>query len=206
MEYADINIMIIEDEAIVAMDLESRLKKMGYQVAGIYGNSDKAINYLKVHTPDLVLCDINIDGAHDGIDVANYIRSKKAIPIIFVTALSDRPTLERAKKALPYGYIVKPYEDVDLISAIEMAMYKYQIELDQLSITIEKLGPLLLDPLSNREFEILQDIIKGMDNDQISEARYISINTTKFHVSNIFRKMNVSNRAALLHKILTLFT
>ena len=114
--------------------------------------------------------------------------------------------MERAKKALPYGYIVKPYEDVDLISAIEMAMYKYQIELDQLSITTEKLEPLLSDPLSNREFEILQDIIKGLDNDQISETRYISINTTKFHVSNVFRKMNVSNRAALLHKILTLFT
>ena len=85
-------------------------------------------------------------------------------------------------------------------------MYKYQIELDQLSITTEKLEPLLSDPLSNREFEILQDIIKGLDNDQISETRYISINTTKFHVSNVFRKMNVSNRAALLHKILTLFT
>jgi len=101
---------------------------------------------------------------------------------------------------------VKPYEDSDLVSAIEMAMYKHKVELDQLTITQEKLRPLLSDPLSKREFELLQDIIKGMNNTQICETRYISINTTKYHVSNIFRKMGVSSRAEALQKILTLFT
>ena len=139
----DISIMIIEDEAIVAMDLESRLRKMGYAVSGIYGDSDNAINYLSIHTPDLILCDINIHGELDGIAVASYVRENKKVPLIFVTALSDRGTLERAKKALPYGYIVKPYEDSDLISAIEMARYKHQVELDQLMITREKLISLM---------------------------------------------------------------
>ncbi len=202
----DINIMIIEDEAIVAMDLEQRLKKMGYGVAAVHADSDKAIKYLSIHTPDLILCDINIRGQNDGISVALHVREKKRVPLIFVTALSDRGTLERAKKALPYGYIVKPYEDSDLVSAIEMAMYKHKVELDQLTITQEKLRPLLSDPLSKREFELLQDIIKGMNNTQICETRYISINTTKYHVSNIFRKMGVSSRAEALQKILTLFT
>ena len=128
------------------------------------------------------------------------------MPLIFVTALSDRGTLERAKKALPYGYIVKPYEDSDLISAIEMARYKHQVELDQLMITREKLISLISEPLSKREFELLQDIVKGMSNTQICETRYISINTTKYHVSNIFRKMNVKSRAEALQKLLSLFT
>lgn len=198
--------MIIEDEAIVAMDLESRLRKMGYAVSGIYGDSDNAINYLSIHTPDLILCDINIHGELDGIAVASYVRENKKVPLIFVTALSDRGTLERAKKALPYGYIVKPYEDSDLISAIEMARYKHQVELDQLMITREKLISLISEPLSKREFELLQDIVKGMSNTQICETRYISINTTKYHVSNIFRKMNVKSRAEALQKLLSLFT
>ena len=202
----DINIMIIEDEAVVAMDLESRLKKLGYGVAGIYGDSDKAINYLEVHTPGLILCDINIRGEQDGITVATYVRKHKRVPLVFVTALSDRGTLERAKKALPYGYIVKPYEDSDLLSAIEMALYKHQVELEQITLTRDKLEPLLTEPLSNREFELLQDIVKGMSNTEICEARYISINTTKYHVSNIFRKMDVNSRAEALQKILTLFT
>ena len=202
----DISIMIIEDEAIVAMDLESRLRKMGYAVSGIYGDSDNAINYLSIHTPDLILCDINIHGELDGIAVASYVRENKKVPLIFVTALSDRGTLERAKKALPYGYIVKPYEDSDLISAIEMARYKHQVELDQLMITREKLISLISEPLSKREFELLQDIVKGMSNTQICETRYISINTTKYHVSNIFRKMNVKSRAEALQKLLSLFT
>lgn len=202
----DINIMIIEDEAVVAMDLESRLKKSGYSVAGIYGDSEKALNFLEIHTPGLILCDINIRGQQSGIDIAMYVREHKRVPLIFVTALSDKVTLGQAKKALPYGYIVKPYEDSDLISAIEMAMYKHQVELDQLAITRETLAPLLTEPLSNREFELLQDILKGMSNSEIVKVRYISINTTKYHVRNIFRKMGVRSRVEVFQRILTLFT
>ena len=205
-QLTDINIMIIEDEVVVAMDLESRLKKLGYNVVGIYGDSEKALNYIDVHTPDLILCDINIRGKKSGIDIAMHVRKHKRVPLIFVTALSDKATLDQAKKALPYGYIVKPYEDNDLSSAIEMARYKHQVELDQLVITHEKLAPLVAEPLSKREFELLQDIIKGMNNTQICETRYISINTTKYHVSNIFRKMNVGSRAEALQKLLSLFT
>jgi len=138
----DIDIMIIEDEAIVAMDLESRLKKLGYKVAGIYGDSDKALNFLEVHTPGLILCDINIRGDKDGIEVATIVKTNK--PLIFVTALPDRTTLDQARKALPYGYIVKPYEDSDLLSAIEMALYKHHVELEQIALTRESLGRSLL--------------------------------------------------------------
>ncbi len=205
-QYRDINIMIIEDEALVAMDIESRLIKMGFGIAGVYGDSDKALAFLEIHHPDLILCDINISGPKDGIDIAMHVHHHKHIPLIFVTALSDRSTLERAKKALPYGYIVKPFEDTDLESALEMALYKHQVELDKLTITEETIDSLVMEPLSKREFELLKDIISGMSNQQISDARYISMNTTKFHVSNIFKKMNVNSRAQVLQKILSLYT
>jgi len=120
---SNISILIVEDEVIVAMDIARRVKKLGYEVADIKHHSDHAINYLEVHTPDLILCDINIKGTKDGIAVATFNQSHKKVPLIFITALSDRPTLERAKKSLPYGYIVKPFNNRDLLTAIELALY-----------------------------------------------------------------------------------
>jgi len=197
--------MVVEDEALVAMDLEQRLKRLGYGVSGIYGDYEKAINYLEIHTPEIILCDISIRGEKDGIDIAEYVHKHKSIPFIFVTALSDRATLDRAKKTLPYGYIVKPYENSDLVSAIEMALYKHSAEIDQSSMTIEKISSLCNDPISEREYEIVQDILNGLNNAQIAESRFISINTTKFHVSNIFSKMGVKSRTNVFRKILSLY-
>ena len=111
--------LIVEDEAIIAMDIQRRLKTIGYTYSIIKGHSADAINYLSLHDPDLILCDINIHGDLDGIDVAAYVQEHKSIPLIFITALSDKGTLDRAKKTLPYGYIVKPFTDKDLHSAIE---------------------------------------------------------------------------------------
>jgi len=200
------SILIVEDEALVAMDLESRLVKLGYRVTSVFSHSDKAINHLSIHSPDLVLCDININGPGDGIDVAMYVREHKKIPLVFLTALSDKSTLDRAKKALPYGYIVKPFEDDDLKTSIEMALYKYNVEQDKLAVTKDKIAPLVSDELSAREYEVLHDILKGLSNAEIAELRYVSINTIKFHVSNVFRKFEVRSRAELLQKILTLYT
>jgi len=100
---SNISIMIIEDEVIVAMDLEERILKLGYDVAAVRHNSEKALAYLEIHTPELILCDINIKGNKDGIHIAAHVEQHLKIPLVFVTALSDRGTLERAKKTLPYG-------------------------------------------------------------------------------------------------------
>jgi len=86
---SNISIMIIEDEVIVALDLEERIQKLGYDVAAIRHNSEKALAYLEIHTPELILCDINIKGEKDGIDIAGHVNDHLKIPLIFVTALSD---------------------------------------------------------------------------------------------------------------------
>jgi len=198
--------MIIEDEVIVAMDLEDRVKKLGYDVAAIRHNSEKALAYLEIHAPELILCDINIKGQKDGIEIAAYVQEHLNIPLIFVTALSDRGTLERAKKTLPYGYIVKPFSDGDLLSAIELALYKHSMEFEKLTLTIERISTITNAPITEREFEILQDIIEGLTNDQISKSRFISKSTVKYHISNLLEKMGVDNRAKALHKIIKLLT
>ena len=203
---SNVNILIIEDEGVVAHDIARRIRKLGYDVADIKHSSDKAINWLSIHNPDIILCDINIDGPKDGIDVAEYVYNNKRTPLIFVTALSDRTTLERAKKTLPYGYIVKPFDNHDLLTAIELALYKHSIELEKLALTIEKINEITIAPITEREFEILTDMTKGLTNKQIAEDRTISVATVKYHIGRLLEKMDVNNRAGALHKIITLLT
>jgi two-component system, response regulator PdtaR len=203
---SDFTILVLEDEAIMALDIVRRLKLVGYQHTIVKDNSGDALRYLQIHSPDLILCDINIYGDQDGIDVAEYVRDQKSIPLIFVTALSDRSTLDRAKRALPYGYIVKPFNNRDLLTAIELALYKHSVEVEKVKLSIAKVNSLVLSPLSEREYEILEDVIKGSTNDQIAAGRHVSVSTVKFHISNILVKLEVKNRSAAIHKILTLFT
>lgn len=203
---SNISILIIEDEGVVAHDIARRMRKLGYDVAGIKHSSEAAINWLEIHTPDIILCDINIDGPKDGVDVAEYVYNNKRTPLIFVTALSDRGTLERAKKTLPYGYIVKPFDNHDLLTAIELALYKHSVELEKLAITPDKINQITSEPLSEREFEMLQDIVKGLTNQQISESRFISVATVKYHMGKLLEKMGAKNRADSLHRIINLLT
>ncbi|HEY4002070.1 MAG TPA: response regulator [Candidatus Xenobia bacterium] len=124
----DIRILVVEDEAVVAMDLESRLGRLGYQVVGTAGSGEEALDEAARCTPSLILMDVRLGPGIDGIDAALRLNRTMDVPIIFVTAFSDRPTLERAKRAGPYGYILKPFEDRELQTGIEMATSKHQTD------------------------------------------------------------------------------
>lgn len=202
----DFTTLIVEDEAIIALDIQRRLRKMGFSHSVIKNHSDDAINFLSLHNPNLILCDINIHGELDGIDVAAYTLKHKSIPLIFITALSDQGTLDRAKKTLPYGYIVKPFTDKDLNSAIEMALYKHSIDMDRLKLSLEKVNTIATSELSSREYEILEGVLSGQTNAQIAESQFIALSTVKFHISNILTKLDVNNRASISGKILELFS
>ncbi len=203
---SSINIVIIEDEVIIAQDIAGKIRKLGYGVLKILHNSEKAIDFLSFHTPDLVLCDIRIKGPKDGIEVAEIVNQNKKIPFIFLTSLSDRVTLDRAKKTLPYGYIVKPFNERDLLSGIEMALYKHMNEKEALKITKEKIDAICLKPLTKKEYEFLLDVTKGLSNSQLADKHFVSINTVKYHMRNIVSKLQVSNRADAMHKILNILT
>ncbi|MCB1693718.1 MAG: sigma 54-interacting transcriptional regulator [Pseudomonadales bacterium] len=120
-------ILIIEDEALVARELKSRLTGMGYDVVGIaYGI--EGIDLARQTSPDLLLTDIHLKAGQDGIEVAQQIRAERDIPVVFLTAYSDETTVGRAKSVAPYGYIIKPVENRELEIAIEIALYKHNIE------------------------------------------------------------------------------
>jgi len=119
-------ILIVEDERIVGDDIKMIVQRLGYAVSGIAFSGEEAIKKIEKMQPDLVLMDIVLEGEMSGIDAAEIIRSRFNIPVVYLTAYSDKKTLERAKITEPFGYILKPFEDRDLHSTIEMALYKHK--------------------------------------------------------------------------------
>lgn len=122
---AKTKILIVEDENIVAKDLESILQDLGYKVIGIVSNAIDAITMTALHKPNLVLMDIMIKGKTSGIEAAKEIKTKYDIPVVFLTAYADDKTIDNAKDAFPYGYIIKPFKEKELETTIEMAINKY---------------------------------------------------------------------------------
>ncbi|HNR20758.1 MAG TPA: response regulator [Bacteroidia bacterium] len=119
-------ILVVEDESIVAKDIQSTLIRLGYDVPATASSAQSAYNKLEELKPDLVFLDIKLKGDLDGINIAEHIKKTYSIPVIFLTSFIDKATLDRAKLTEPYGYLVKPFNEKDLQSTIEMALYKFQ--------------------------------------------------------------------------------
>ncbi len=121
-------VLIVEDERIIAEDIKSSLISYKYDVTGVVTNGLTALESIRNNQPDLVLMDIKLEGDLDGIETAHLISDKYNLPIVYLTANADDPTLERAKDTKPYGYIVKPYEDNDLNASLQIAFAKYEAD------------------------------------------------------------------------------
>ncbi len=121
-------VLIVEDEGIVAADLETTIQQLGYRVVGTAATGQEAITKAERASPDLVLMDIRLKGPMDGIEAAEQIIARLDIPVTYLTAYADQDTLGRAKLTLPYGYILKPFEEKDIHTAIELALYKHRME------------------------------------------------------------------------------
>ncbi|MBI5946140.1 MAG: EAL domain-containing protein [Chloroflexi bacterium] len=122
------SVLIVEDEQIVSMDIKNNLEHLGYIIAGQADRGEDAVKKAGELRPDLILMDISLKGEMDGIEAASQIRTQFDLPIIFLTAFANQSTLERARQAEPYGYILKPFETHELVIAIEMAVYKHSME------------------------------------------------------------------------------
>lgn len=121
-----INVLVVEDESIVSKDIQHSLKKLGYNVVGAAATGEKALELIKSESPDIVLMDIMLKGNMNGIEVSEVVKKEYNIPIIFLTAYADESTLSKAKVTEPYGYIIKPFKEIDLHTSIEMALYKHK--------------------------------------------------------------------------------
>jgi DNA-binding NarL/FixJ family response regulator len=193
-----LRILIVEDEPIISDDIESTLISNHYDIAGKAYSSTQAVDMLINRYPDLVLLDISIKGDKDGIDIATIIREKYHIPFIYLTSFSDKLTLDRAKLTMPYGYIVKPFKDRDLLTAIELGMYRFSTE-NNISPLIKENVELKFNLLLTKmEYSILLLIWEGKSNKAMGETLFISINTVKTHIKNLYEKFEVGSRNELL--------
>ena len=121
-------ILVVEDEGIVARDLQDTLERLGYAVPAVASSGEEAVEKAAETHPDLVLMDIVLKGAMDGVEAADQIRSHFDIPVVYLTANSDEDILERAKITEPFGYILKPFQDRELHATVAMALHRYKAE------------------------------------------------------------------------------
>ena len=125
---AGLKILVVEDERIVARDLQTILTRLGYAVPVVVASGEEALRAVADHSPDLVLMDIRLSGGMDGIRAAQAIRDSARIPVVYLTAFSDVETLKRARVTEAYGYILKPVDEKDLQGAIEIARYRHLMD------------------------------------------------------------------------------
>jgi PAS domain S-box-containing protein len=127
-------ILIVEDEALIGLDLKTRLSNWGYTVLNHAFSAEKALALIEQNPPDLVLMDIVTQGKMDGIEAADIIRTRWGIPVIFTTAYADMERIKRAKLTYPFGYLIKPYQDRDIEVTIEMALYTSRVDGERIKI------------------------------------------------------------------------
>lgn len=121
-------ILLVEDELLIARHIEQMLKNLGYQVEGVVESGEQALRAAEEKSPDLVLMDIRLKGQLDGIQAATRIWKLYSIPIVYLTAFTDEDTLIKATLAEPFGYLIKPFDEKELLVAIELALYKHQVD------------------------------------------------------------------------------
>jgi diguanylate cyclase (GGDEF)-like protein/PAS domain S-box-containing protein len=121
-------VMLVEDEIIVAMDMQQRIESLGYEVVAHATSGEEAIRLANATQPNLILMDVKIRGTMDGIRTAAKIREYQDVPVIYVTAFADDTTIKRASQTEAFGYLIKPFEDRELRSTIEIALFKHKME------------------------------------------------------------------------------
>lgn len=169
-------ILIVEDEFPIALDIETRLKKMGYDIIGIANDYDSALKYLSSNKPDLVLLDINLEKGKNGIDLAGEINEKFSIPVVFLTAYSDNQTFNKAIKVNPGGYVIKPFENENLSRTIMLALSNHEKNLNpkpqNIKAIIEKNHIFIKDKGQIRKLDFDAILwIEAMDNYSIIHTK-----------------------------------
>lgn len=199
----EIQVLIVEDEPVIAENLAHYLNNNDFNVCGIAYDDEEAMMFLEHSTPDAAILDINLGSEMTGIEIADIINKKYSLPFIFLTSYADKETIERAKLVKPWGYIVKPFNEQTVIANIEIAISNFAKARNssQPGISLEKLNRHLLSALSQREFEVLESIYSGMTNRQIAAHMHVSVNTVKKHINSAYLKIDAVSRSTALVRI-----
>jgi len=196
-----IKILIVEDEPLIAEDIKEILLQVNYIVVGIAYTKEQAFDLLKNTSPDFVLLDINLGNNTDGILIAEHINKQHHIPFLYLTSYSTKIILDKVKHTFPMGYIVKPFDEADLFTGIEIALSNFQGRKKPSTLSIELINKSLPNKLTNKEYDILIELYNGHTNKEISEKHFVSLNTIKTHVQKIYEKLDIHTRANVIVKI-----
>lgn len=195
-------VLIVEDDAMIAEDLQDILIDAGYDVVGIAHNAKKAQDILSIRNVDLAFLDVTLSGESTGVDVANFINEKYKIPFVFLTSHSDSITLKNVVDTNPGGYLVKPFKEKDIVPAAVVAMANYMKKSDDVFPSIDAVNIKLMVGLSDQEYKVLQMIWEGKKNIEIAAILFLSINTIKTHIRRIYSKLNVNSRVAAVNAVM----
>lgn len=196
------NILVVEDDPTIAIDIRFNLEDNNYTVVNVLHAAEQAVQLLDKVNVDLILLDINLDGEMTGIELAEIVNQKFQVPFIFLTSYSDKSTLEKASHTFPAGYIVKPFKENDLAPAIQMALARHSAESTIASFAM--INKKLVHKITNSEYDIIHLIWQGKSNLEIAEQKFISKNTLKSHIRNIYSKLNVHSKPELISWLRTL--
>ncbi len=196
------NVVIVEDELLIRKQLETILRKLGYEVLCSFQNSDEFLDRLPELKPDIILFDINIKGSKSGIELAQIVRDQYNYPFVFITSYADRDTINAAKVTLPNGYVIKPFDEKDIMMIMEIALYNAESFQEESILNKQRIEKKLNISLTEREYITLSDLSQGLANSQIAAKQYVSINTVKTHLRNLYAKVGVRDRVNLVKKVL----
>ncbi len=195
-------VVIVEDEMLIRKQLEAILRKLNYEVLKSFANADSFLDCLPSLSPDIILFDINIRGSKNGIELAQIVRDKYSFPFIFITSYADRETIEAAKITRPNGYVIKPFDERDIMIIMEIALYNAQSIQESSQLNKERIEKKHKVSLTEREYITLSDLSQGLTNSQIAAKQFVSINTVKTHLKNLYSKFEVGDRINLIKRVL----
>jgi PAS domain S-box-containing protein len=170
-------ILVVEDEPIVALDLQQEVEQLGLSVVGQAESADEALMAAEENRPDLALMDVRIVGSMDGIQTARLLREAYGIPVIFLTSYSDDPTIRRAARELPYGYLTKPFQRRELKAALEMGLHRgrteaqRQLEQEAITATVGGMREGVLLISAERQVRFMNSAAEDLTGWAVEDAR-----------------------------------
>jgi len=200
------NILVVEDDPLIAEDIREIIEQLGHTVSGVAYNKEKAIQILDQKETSFAILDINLGDNLDGILIAEHINKHFDFPFIYLTSYANQLILDKIKHTLPMGYVVKPFEEAQLFTAINVATCNFDILAPNKTFSIHTVNSQLNNPLTEKEFAILNDLYLGKSNDEIAEKHFISVNTVKTHLKKLYEKLAVHSRTAAVAALCTLIS
>lgn len=191
-------ILVVEDDPTIAIDIRLNLEDSGYIVVDSIHKAEEAEEIINRNQVDLIMLDINLDGEMTGLDLAQIINRDYQIPFIFLTSYSDENTLKKASITFPAGYIVKPFKEKDLVPAIMMALTKHKARIQNIMPSLTKINKNLVSKITEKEYCIMQEVWSGKSNLEIAADNFVSKNTLKTHLRNIYSKIQVHSKPELI--------